>query len=234
MPRESGAPPRYLSRVAIEAVLFDWGNTLVQFTWDEELVSAGHRAALGRDDDGFTGRWRELVLAEGQQRPYAELLAELGVDDPEAFIDAEHEAWRPAHQVLGSAQALLDSLRSRGVKTGLVANAWPEPGRILRADAEAFGLAQNLDVLVFSDEVDSRKPDPGIFLAALDALGVDPTAAMYVGDRLDTDVQGAANLGMTTAQALWFCADDSPSAFEPDFLVFTPMDVLNAVRLLAP
>ena len=99
MPRGSGAPRRYLSRVAIEAVLFDWGNTLVQFTWDEELVSAGHRAALGRDDDDFTGRWRELVLAEGQQRPYAELLAELGVDDPEAFIDAEHEAWRPAHQV---------------------------------------------------------------------------------------------------------------------------------------
>lgn len=218
----------------IEAVLFDWGNTLVQFTWDEDLVGTGHRAALGRDDPEFTARWRDLVLAEGQQRPYALLLAELGVDDPEAFIDAEHEAWRPAHAVLGSAQALLDSLRARGIRTGVVANAWPEPGRVLRADAEAFGLAKHLDVLVFSDEVDSRKPDPDIFLAALDALGVDPMSAMYVGDRLDTDVQGAANVGMTTAQALWFRADDSPSAFEPDFLVFTPMDVLNAVRRLAP
>ena len=88
-------------------------------------------------------------------------------------------------------------------------------------------------MLVFSDEVGSRKPDPDIFLAALDALGVDATAAMYVGDRLDTDVQGAGNVGMTTAQALWFRADDSPSAFEPDFLVFTPMDVLNALGRLA-
>lgn len=234
MPRGSGAPRRYLSLAVIEAVLFDWGNTLVQFTWDDDLVRAGHRAALGHDDPDFTTRWRELVLAGGQQRPYTELLAELGVEDPDAFIDAEHEAWRPATAVLGTAQALLDSLRTRGVKTGVVANAWPDPGRVLRADAEFFGLAPYLDVLVYSDEVGSRKPDPGVFLAALAALGVDPTAAMYVGDRLDTDVQGAANVGMTTAQALWFRADDSPSEFEPDFLVFTAMDVLNAVLRLAP
>jgi FMN phosphatase YigB (HAD superfamily) len=56
---------------------------------------------------------------------------------------------------------------------------------------------------------------------------------MYVGDRLDTDVQGAADVGMTTVQALWFRADDTPATIEPDFLAFTPMDVLNAVVRLA-
>jgi FMN phosphatase YigB (HAD superfamily) len=56
---------------------------------------------------------------------------------------------------------------------------------------------------------------------------------MYVGDRLDTDVQGAADVGMTTVQALWFRADDTPATTEPDFLAFTPMDVLNAVVRLA-
>ena len=56
---------------------------------------------------------------------------------------------------------------------------------------------------------------------------------MFVGDRLEADVQGAANVGMTTVQALWFAADDSPAAVEPDFLAFTPMDVLNAVRRVA-
>ena len=40
------------------------------------------------------------------------------------------------------------------------------------------------------------------------------------------------NVGMTTVQALWFSADDTPS-IEPDFMAFTPMDVLNAVRRLA-
>lgn len=216
----------------IEAVLFDWNGTLSEFTWDDELLAAGHRAALGRDDPDFTSRYREHVFpAVG--RPYAELLRELGVEDPDAFIDAEHEAWRPAHRVLASAQALLESLRSRGLKTGLVANSWPDPARLLRRDVEEAGLATLLDVIVFSEDVGAMKPDPAIFLAATGALGVQPEAAMYVGDRLETDVQGAANLGMTTVQALWFTADDTPTGVEPDFLAFTPMDVWNAVRRLA-
>jgi HAD superfamily hydrolase (TIGR01549 family) len=216
----------------IEAVLFDWNNTLVQFTWDDELLAAGHRAALGRDDPAFTARYRELMLGGAPQRPYAEVLAELGVEDPDAFVDAEHEVWRPAHAVLGSAQAMLESLRTRGIKTGLVANSWPDPARLLRKDVEAFGLGGLLDVLVFSEEVGVAKPQPEIFLRALEQLEVEPFAAMYVGDRLDTDVQGAAAVGMTTVQALWFSADDTPG-IEPDFMAFTPMDVLNAVRRLA-
>jgi HAD superfamily hydrolase (TIGR01549 family) len=216
----------------IEAVLFDWNNTLVGFEWDDELVEVGHRAALGRDDPDFTGRWRDAVLGGDNGRPYAEILGELGVADADAFIDAEHEVWRPAHAVLASAQALLESLRNRGIRTGVVANSWPDPGRVLRADAEAFGLAGLLDVMVLSEEAGVRKPDAEIFLRACLQLGVEPTATMFVGDRLDTDVQGAANVGMTTVQALWFRADDT-SGIEPDFMAFTPMDVLNAVRRLA-
>jgi putative hydrolase of the HAD superfamily len=216
----------------VQAVLFDWGNTLVEFSWDDELLVEGHRAALGRDDPAFTARYRELMLDDESRRPYADVLRELGVEDPDRFIDAEHEVWRSAHAVLESAQAMLEALRSRGVKTGLVANSWPEPGRIVRRDAEAFGLARLLDVMVFADEVGAAKPEPAIFLRALEALEVEPFDAMFVGDRLDTDVQGAAAVGMTTVQALWFRADDSPG-IEPDFMAFTPMDVLNAVQRLA-
>ena len=217
----------------IEAVLFDWNNTLVQFTWDDDLVAAAHRAALGRDDPEFTARWRESVLGGVPKRPYAEVLRELGVEDADAFIDAEHEVWRPAHAVLGSAQALLDALRGRGIKTGIVANAWPDPGRVLRRDIESYGLTPLLDVIVLSEEVGVSKPDPEIFLHALRTIGVEPEAAMFVGDGLVNDVQGAANVGMTTVQALWFAADDTPVGIEPDFMAFTPMDVLNAVRRVA-
>jgi HAD superfamily hydrolase (TIGR01509 family) len=220
----------------IEAVLFDWNNTLVGFEWDDELVAVGHRAALGRDDPAFTERWRERMLADGahdDDRPYAEILRELGVDDPDAFIDAEHEVWRPAHSVLASGQALLDSLRARGIRTGLVANSWPDPGRVLRRDAELFGLADRLDTMVFSQEIGARKPQPEIFLHACRELEVEPVDTMFVGDNLVTDVQGAADVGMATVQALWFRADDT-TGIEPDFMAFTPMDVLNAVRRLAP
>src|ERR671931_90846 len=172
----------------LEAVLFDWTNTLVEFTWDDELLAAGHRAPLGHDDPAFTGRYRKLVLGDTEHRPYAELLTELGVEDPDRCIELEHAAWRPAHPVLSSAQAMLVSLRRRGLKTGIVANSWPEPARLLRADVERYGLAG--------------------------------------------EVQGAGDVGMTTVQALWFRADDTPG-IEPDYLAFTPMDVLNAARRLA-
>jgi HAD superfamily hydrolase (TIGR01509 family) len=222
----------------IEAILFDWNNTLVQFTWDDELLEAGHRAGLAAarsalDPAAFTARYRELVLNDATpDDDHGDLLRELGVADADSFVDAEHEVWRPAHEVLGSAQALLDSLRSRGIKTGLVANSWPDPARLLRADVAAFGLTEQFDVIVFSEEVGFRKPQPEIFLHALAQLGVEPENAMFVGDRLDTDVQGAAQVGMATVQALWFRADDTPG-IEPDFMAFTPMDVLNAVRRLA-
>jgi putative hydrolase of the HAD superfamily len=216
----------------LEAVLFDWSNTLVEFTWDDELLAAGHRAALGRDDPDFAARYRELVLGDRTYRPYVELLEELGVEDPDAFIDAEHEVWLDAHRVLASAQALLEALQARRLHTGVVANSWPDPPRVLRSDTERYGLASCLDVQVWSGDVGAHKPEPAIFLHATTALGVDPVDAMYVGDSLETDVAGAARVGMTTVQALWFTADDTPG-IEPDFMAFTPMDVLNAATRLA-
>ena len=226
-----------------QAVLFDWGQTLVQFAWDDELLAEGHRAglaALARDDDpvAFTERYREEVLPEmvagdDYSAHLRRLLGPLTDDELDRFVDAEHEAWKPAHALVSTAHALLDSLRERGLETGIVANAWPEPGRVLRRDAEELGIAERMDAIVFSTDVGARKPAPEIFLHALGELGVDPLEAVFVGDRLVDDVQGAAALGMTTVQALWFSADDTPAPVEPDFLAFTPMDVLNAVRRLA-
>jgi HAD superfamily hydrolase (TIGR01509 family) len=221
----------------IDAVLFDWTNTLVQFTWDDKLLFEGHRAALaaiGRPDDpaAFTARYRGVVDG-ATGRDYAELLRKLLGDVPDdgidRFIDAEHEVWRPANRVLGSAQSLLHSLRGRGVKTAVVANSWPEPPRLLRADAEAFGLAEVLDAQIWSGEVGARKPQPEIFLRALEQLEVEPVNAIFVGDSLETDVRGAAEVGLTTVQALWFRADDA-NGIEPDFMAFTPIDVLNIAR----
>jgi N-acetyl-D-muramate 6-phosphate phosphatase len=216
----------------LDAVLFDWSDTLVHFEWDDALVEAGHRAALGRDDAEFTTRWRELLLGDAHgHRPYAELLSELGVEEPEAFIDAEHAVWRPAYSVLASAPALLESLRDRDLKTGLVASSWPDPPRVLRADADALGFAPLLDVVVCSEDAGVRQPAPEVLLRACSQLGVDPRASLFVGDDL-ADVESAANVGMRTLQALWFRADDSPE-IEPDFQAFTAMDVLNVASRLA-
>jgi putative hydrolase of the HAD superfamily len=128
---------------------------------------------------------------------------------------------------------LLESLRGRGLKLGLVSNAF-DPGPLLHRDLEQLGIAERIDFAVFSSELGKRKPHPEIFERALDALGVAPHEALFVGDRLYEDVRGASEVGMTTVQAVWFRADENPDGAEPDHQAFTQMDVLNiADRLLA-
>jgi putative hydrolase of the HAD superfamily len=236
----------------LDAVLFDLGHTLMDWTWDDDLLVAGHRAgldAIGRPSEtaaeALTARYlREAQLHDWEAVEEVEyptlartMLADVGVDvDDDAlvrFLDAEHAAWAPARKVGSMSEALLDALHDRGLKTGLVSNAW-DPRWLLERDLEEMGLLTRLDAIVFSSEVGVRKPRPEIFQRALDELGVDPARSVFVGDRLEADVKGAAELGMTTVQAMWFRAEESEDGVQPDYRAFTMFDVLNVVtRLLA-
>jgi putative hydrolase of the HAD superfamily len=236
----------------IDAVLFDWGDTLIHFAWDESLLEAGWEAglaALDRDDlpgpeetaATFRDRYLPLLWVPGSldEIEYPGLVRELlrGFDveltdaELDAFLEAEHAAWEPAREVGDSTHALLDSLRQRGLKTGLVSNAF-DPGWLLRRDLERMGLSERLDTAVFSSEVGKRKPHPAIFEAALAALGVEPERALFVGDRRFEDVRGAKEAGMTTVLAYWFRADEDERGLDPDHEAFTQIDVLNIARRL--
>ncbi len=233
----------------LEAVLFDWGDTLIQFVYDPELTVAGHRAgleAIGRDhipglSEHFRERYEPLFWQAGviEEIEYPGLVRQclgdfsIEVDDDELFrfLEAEHTAWNPAFQMGAMSHALLESLRERGLKLGLVSNAF-DPPSLLHGDLERTGLAERLDFAVFSSEVGLRKPHAAIFERALGALQVEPERTLFVGDRLYEDVHGAGSLGMTTVQALWFRADEHAEGGEPDYQAFTQMDVLNITRRL--
>src|SRR5439155_1098184 len=90
------APRRYPNGVPA-AVLFDWGDTLIRFAYDEALVEAGHRAglaALRRSDlpevervaEHFRDRYEPLFWAPGtvEELEYPglvrQLLGDFGVD----------------------------------------------------------------------------------------------------------------------------------------------------------
>jgi len=238
--------------VVLRAVLFDWGDTLMQWVYDDDLIDAGHRAGLAAVDrpdlpEGaalsalvrerqdllfMLGATEEIEYPESIRAILSELGAELSDDELNRFLEAEHAAWAPARTLGAHTHALLDSLRGRGLKLGLVSNAF-DPGWLLHRDLADMGLAERLDFAVFSSEIGKRKPHPEIFQRALGALEVQPEEALFVGDRLYEDVRGAGELGMKTVQALWFRADEHPDGAEPDFRAFTEMDVLNVVRRLA-
>lgn len=239
----------------IDAVLFDWGHTLVDFIWDDAFVEAGHRAglaAMGRDDvpdaaavaAHFRERYEPLLWAPGtiEEVEYPglvrELLGDFGIDPSEdeldRFLDAEHQVWVPAQVLHDHSHLLLDALHARDLVVGLVSNAF-DPGWLLHRDLERCGLAERLDFAVFSSEVGRRKPDAEIFRRALDALAVEPERALFVGDRLYEDVRGASSLGMRTVQATWFRADEHPDGGIPDFVAAEQLDLIGIVDgLLAP
>lgn len=233
----------------LDAVLFDWGHTLMDFVWDDGLVEIGVRAglaAIGAREDAaptLTARYAAEALLTDWEVPeevqYAplvrQMLADAGVavDDAqlERYLLAEHQAWAPARRPASMSRALLEALRDRGLKTGLVSNTM-DPRWLLLRDLDEQGLAERLDVVVFSSDIGVRKPQPEIFRRALDDLGVTAERALFVGDRLVADVRGARDVGMRTVQAMWYRAEESEDGTEPDFRAFTQFDVLNVVRRL--
>jgi len=234
----------------LQAVLFDWGDTLMRWAWEPELLAAGHDAglrALGREPvpaltDRFRDAYLPLLWVPGtlEEVEYPALVRtllfeediEVSDDELDVFLEAEHAAWQPARMLASTTHALLDTLHDRGLKLGLVSNAL-DPPSLLHRDLEQMGVAERLDVAVFSSEVGWRKPHPAIFERALELIGVRASDTLFVGDTLATDIKGAWLLGMHTCQAVWFRADEDPEAAEPDFRAFTQMDVLTAVNRLS-
>jgi putative hydrolase of the HAD superfamily len=100
--------------------------------------------------------------------------------------------WEHAHnfELYEDALPVLEELRARGLKLGLVSNT----GRDLAAFVEHHGI--DVDVALGSGVHGKVKPDPSIFRAALEALGVAPEDAAMVGDSPEDDIAGARAIGM--------------------------------------
>ena len=94
-----------------------------------------------------------------------------------------------------NAKTVLKKLHRR-FKLGIVSN-FAIPECVLKL-LEKEGLAGFFDVVVVSGAVNRRKPSPEIFRKALDALDVSAGEAVFVGDTVDADVEGAKNAGMKT------------------------------------
>lgn len=108
--------------------------------------------------------------------------------------DAEGTTLR-AELVPGMTEALRE-FRAAGHRLALVADARPlTPANVLRQ----HGLLDLFETLTISEVVGATKPDPRIFRAALDALGIaeaDYGRVVMVGNNLERDVVGANRLGL--------------------------------------
>ena len=109
------------------------------------------------------------------------------------------EIWRSVRQVPYALERFddvlpaLEQLKERGLTLGLISNMNQDGASL----TDSMGLSKVLDFAVTSAEVGSEKPHPPIFLAALERSGARPDEAVHVGDQITSDIEGAANVGIS-------------------------------------
>ena len=196
--------------MTISAVLFDFYGTLARatswFSADEVLAEHGyaltdaHRAIYYADGlDGVEhdehSRSRDHYVAWQRERTLAMLAAsDVHPDEHEIIIEKLH-AGAATRQLdpYDEVAPVLAELRARNIGIVVCSN-WDWD---LREAIEEARLTDAVDAVVSSAWVGARKPHPRIFSAALDAAGVSPEHALFVGDTWGPDVDGPLTAGIT-------------------------------------
>lgn len=213
------------------AALFDYSGTLFRLeeddSWfadievDEKTVDGHVQAELMRRLTAPTGR--SVEMDEEQYRnwcnrdlephlhreAYLHVLRESGVKQHHAetlyalLVDPAN--WTPYPDTA----RVLAALKLQGVKTAVVSNIAFD----IRPAFAALGAFDDVDEYVLSFEVGAVKPNPEIFRAAVQRLGVDPADVLMVGDSEEAD-GGAREIGCAFA-----LVDPLPTDSRPDGLI---------------
>jgi putative hydrolase of the HAD superfamily len=191
-----------------EAVLFDAGGVLVvpdgtvlgpllaPYGASTDLGDhhRAHYAAMRAHDHEDTAGWGAY------HRTYVSTLGVPGDElcDAVAVFGQTFNSmlWRYPNQ---GAAATLRGLVERNVPIGVVSNASGQiEAALRRAGICQVGRGEGAVVVCVIDShvVGVSKPDPAIFVAALDLLGVPADRVAYVGDSIRYDVEGARAAGV--------------------------------------
>lgn len=187
-------------------MLFDAGNTLLFLDYGRMADAVGAAVGLPLTGAGLAegrsiaARSMERARATNRERAAAYLEALfLAAGVPAARLDKVRDTLTRLHAeghlwtgIAADTHDALARLRGAGLRLGVVSNS---DGRVEEA-LEASGLRGYFDVVVDSTLAGVEKPDPAIFRAALEVLGVRASEALYVGDLYDVDVIGANAAGI--------------------------------------
>jgi len=226
---------RYDRRVAVDAVIFDWGGTLTPWhTIDHaelwRVVCQPHFPDDHRDRAeaalvAETELW-EVARTELRSATIFGVLERAGIEPTDAMIASYLREWEPHTFTDPEGIAVLRQLRERRVKIGVLSNTmWPRSWHedVFRRD----GVLDLIDGAVYSSEIDWTKPHPEAFLAAMAAVGVsEPARCVFVGDRPWDDIYGAKSVGMRAVLV--------PHSDVPTFADAEPDAVIGSLSELLP
>jgi HAD superfamily hydrolase (TIGR01509 family) len=110
---------------------------------------------------------------------------------PDELQKLESDFWS-GDQIDGDLVDYIRALRPM-YQTALLSNAWPAVRETLEV---RWGIAGIFNVITLSCEVGMAKPDPRIYAANLEALGLPAEQTVFVDD-FERNVQGARRVGMS-------------------------------------
>lgn len=126
---------------------------------------------------------------------------------------------------------MLESLRVKGIRTGLITNCYFEERDAIRDS----GLASYFDAVCMSCEEGIKKPDLRIYELCAGKLGVMPGECLYVGDGGSNELEAAKAVGMKPLQATWYLREGlgQPCGRLDEFdQAAAPMDVVRAAEIM--
>lgn len=188
----------------IRAVLFDLDGTLLDRASSFELFLNQQYdrffvplSGIGRE--GYVQTMVELDRHGHVPKPevYAEIQAKfrLSSGSSQALLDDFEANFHGLAISFPMMHEMLKSLASMPLGLGLVTNGLI---RSQRPKIEALGIAGYFGTILISEEQEVRKPDPEIYHRAMRKLGSAPEDTVFVGDNPETDIAGAARLGLKT------------------------------------
>ncbi|WP_374942587.1 HAD family hydrolase [Sphingomonas sp.] len=183
----------------IAAVLFDIDGTLIDSNplhvdaWAEVFADAGH--TVSRED--IAGQ-----IGKGGDNLVPALLPGIDTDAAKALSDAHGSVFKARYiaraKPFPDATALVERVHRDGAKVVLASSASAEE---LDHYLGLLGIADLVAAKTSIDDVETSKPAPDIFAAALKKAGVSADQAVAVGDT-PYDVASAAGAGMGTVAVL--------------------------------
>ncbi len=205
----------------IKAVLFDLGETLVNFGKIKvgRLFRQGARLSYdflkscGQPVGNFQYYcWRNLLalrirslISNITKNDFNSLALLRGIGIKKGIrLDGQkwrHFAWlwyEPLSKVATTEPKIketLTTLKNSGLKLGIVSNTFVN-GCSLEKHLEQEGILDFFTVRLYSYEFDFRKPDVRIFRIAAERVGEAMENILYVGDRIDKDIRPAIISGM--------------------------------------
>jgi putative hydrolase of the HAD superfamily len=196
--------------MAIKAVLFDLGGTLIKTAdvptiYQRILRSCQINIVPSQIKEAHDANGKELDVANGMIE-FGEsfwskiwnprMLRRLGITENIDFIASKiDELWWDCSdlQFYPDVMDTIFKLRAKGIKTGIVTNALKKDYETILQMLEASSY---FDVVVGIDACSRAKPDREIFMHAARQLRLKPDQVLFVGDLVEKDYEGARKAGL--------------------------------------